>query len=458
MPSWFAKAQRILHQYIVAVSHSSITTGPDLPVRRLLSPLRQFLQIESASGGVLLVCTAVAILLANSPWASAYHHFWQTPLVVGVGPFVLDHSLEFWINDGLMVVFFFVVGLEIKREIADGELSDWRKASLPVLGAIGGMVFPALVYFVFHRTGPTQRGWGIPMATDIAFVVGIMALFGPRVPAGLKVFLLALAIADDIGAVLVIAVAYTDQLSLNWLAIGLAGLAMTVGMNCVGVRSISCYFVVGAAVWLAFLMAHVHPTVAGVILGLLTPARPLIELPALRKALDQSTDRLHGDEPAESGKQFALLEAIAWTANEAVSPLARLEHALHPIVSFMIMPVFALANAGVAIDIGRLSHPVSLAVAAGLVVGKPLGVVLLCASAVKLGFARLPANTEWKHVIAAGFLGGIGFTMAIFIAGLAFTENAAPGLLAAAKVGVIAGSLLSALIGAGLLAWATKAR
>lgn len=428
----------------------------NLPVRRLLSPLRRFLQIESASGGVLLVCAAIALIIANSPWAAAYHHLWQTPLVVGIGQFVLDQPLEFWINDGLMAIFFFVVGLEIKREIVDGELSDWRKASLPVIGAAGGMLAPALVYLTFHGLGAHPRGWGIPMATDIAFVVGIMALFGPRVPAGLKVFLLALAIADDIGAVLVIAFVYTDQVAVNWLAIGLAGLALTACMNRLGVRSLFLYVAVGMGIWLAFLAARVHPTVAGVILGLLTPAAPFIALPRMRDSLEQNLEQLADD--GQSGRQHALLEAIAWTAREAVSPLARLEHALHPIVGFIIMPIFALANAGVAIDIGWLTHPVSLGVAAGLIVGKPLGIVAFSWLAVRLGFARLPNGTAWTHIIAAGFLGGIGFTMAIFVANLAFPEVVNPDLLAASKVGVIAGTLLSAVIGAGLLAWSIKSK
>jgi NhaA family Na+:H+ antiporter len=443
-------------QYIVAVSQFSANHGSARPVERLLTPLRRFLHVESASSGVLLVCTVVALVIANSPWADVYRKFWQTHLFIGIGSFVLDRSLDFWINDGLMVVFFFVVGLEIKREIVGGELNEWRKASLPVLGAIGGMVVPALIYFVMHRSGPAQRGWAIPMATDIAFVVGILALLGSRVPAGLKVFLLALAIADDIGAVLVIALAYTDHLAMNWFFAGLAGLVVVYGMKRMGVRSTAWYFVVGIGVWLAFHLADVHPTVAGVILGLLAPSRPLINLPTIRASLDRSATHLRDDQLVDSGEQLAVLEEIAWTAKEAVSPLARLEHGLHPIVSFIIMPVFALANAGVAIDLGRLSHPVSLAIAAGLLIGKPLGIVAMCNVSVKLHLSALPEGTNWKQVVAVGFLGGIGFTMAIFIAELAFPENEVPDLLAAAKVGILTGSLLSAIIGAGLLAWATK--
>lgn len=439
------------------VSNPSNNIRPQLPVRRLFSPLRRFLQIESASGCILLVCAAIAIIIANSPWAAAYHRFWQTHLIVGIDQFVLNKPLEFWVNDGLMAIFFFVVGLEIKREIVNGELSEWRKASLPVLGAVGGMVAPALVYSSFQLFGAHPRGWGVPMATDIAFVVGIMALFGSRVPPGLKVFLLALAIADDIGAVLVIAVAYTDQLSLDWLWIGLATLALIAGMNRLGVRSVVWYVGVSIVVWLAFLAAHIHPTVAGVILGLMTPAQPLIRLSGLRDTLRDNLDRLPSHE-AETGIQQALVEEIAWTASESVSPLARLEHVLHPIVGFIIMPIFALANAGVAIDLGRLTHPISLGIAAGLFIGKPLGIVAFAWLAIKLGLAKLPNGSDWKQVLAAGFLGGIGFTMAIFIASLAFAENHLPDLLAAAKVGVLLGTVASAIVGAALLAWATRGK
>lgn len=426
-------------------------------MRRLLSPLRRFLQIESASGALLVICTIIALALTNSPWAATYYAFWQTPVVLGAGPFIINESLHFWINDVLMVIFFFVVGLEIKREIVGGELSEWRKAALPVLGAVGGMVAPASIYLLFHATGSAQRGWGIPMATDIAFVVGAMALFGRRVPAALKVFLLALAIADDIGAVLVIAIAYTQHLAAWWLCAGLVGLFVIIGLERLGVRSIKWYVFVGAWIWLAFHQAHVHPTVAGVVLGLLAPAQPLIKLPELRESLGEYTERLHGDEPAESGKQFALLEEIAWTATEAVSPLARLEHGLHQTVAFVIMPIFVLANAGVPIGLGLIGDPIALAVAAGLLFGKPIGILAVAFISVRLKLAQLPAGCGWLHVLAAGCLAGIGFTMAIFVAGLAFPEATAPKQLEAAKVGVFVGSVVSAAVGAALLAWATKA-
>jgi NhaA family Na+:H+ antiporter len=436
---------------------TTLSPRADRPVRRLLSPLRRFLEIQSAGGAILFACTVVALVVANSRYADAWHHFWQTRFVVGIGPFVLDKTLEFVVNDVLMTIFFFVVGLEIKREIVDGELNDWRKAALPVMGALGGMIFPALAYFAFHSSGPTMRGWGIPMATDIAFVVGILALFGDRVPASLKIFLLALAIADDIGAVLVIAFAYTEHLAASWLVIGLNGFVVTVVFNYLGVRSTAAYVVVGIGVWLAFFKADVHPTVAGVLFGLLTPVRPLIDLPTLRYAASANLNRLRDetDDP-DSGKQRALLGDLAWAAREAVSPLERLEHGLHPAVGFLIMPIFALANAGVAIEPARLLHPVALAVALGLIVGKPVGIFVMCLLAVRMGLARLPAGVTWKHLFAAGCLGGIGFTMAIFVAGLAFPEDQAPDLLAAAKVGTLTGSIISAVVGAGFIFWSSK--
>lgn len=427
-----------------------------LPVRQLLSPLRRFLRVQSAGGLVLLACAAVALGVANSPWAAAYRDFWHTPVVVRVGGFVLDQTLEFWVNDGLMTIFFFVVGLEIKRELVDGELHEFRKAALPVMGALGGMVAPALVYLAFHPSGPAQRGWGVPMATDIAFVVGVMALFGRRVPVGLKIFLLALAIVDDIGAVLVIAVAYTDHLLLTWVYAALAGLVLMLAMRGLGVRPVWLYVAGGAVVWYCCWRAGVHPTVAGVILGLMAPAKPLVKYGSLKSVVEDSLYRLGADETPDSERQQAILEEMAWTASEAIPPLERLERRLHPLVSFLIMPIFALANAGVVIDLSRVTDRVAWAVAAGLVIGKPLGIVAFSWLAVTLRLARLPGGVNWRLMFAAGCLGGIGFTMAIFIAGLAFKSDDAAGYLAAAKFGTLAGSVISAAVGSAVLATAGR--
>lgn len=426
-----------------------IAARRDLPIRRLLSPMRRFLEIESASGVVLLCCAALAVALANSPWAKPFSDLWHTSIGITIGSFEFHRPLEFWVNDGLMTVFFFVVGLEIKREMVSGELSEWRKAALPIFGAIGGMVAPALIYLLICRTEPMNRGWGIPMATDIAFVVGIMAAFGRRLPVGIKIFLLALAIADDIGAVLVIAVAYSHGVALNWLYIGLGGFVITVVMNLIGVRLFQLYVVAGLVIWCAFLQSEVHPTVAGVILGLLTPSTALIPMHGLREVAQDVLDQTEGDLIADTAHQRALMSNLAWTASESVSPLERLEAALHPIVAFAIMPIFALCNAGIPIEIAALRSPVALAVTAGLVLGKPLGIVSLSYFAVKLGLAKFPTGTTRWHMIAAGCLAGIGFTMAIFVAGLAFSGHAA--LLATAKAGIFLGSILSAMIGAGIL-------
>jgi NhaA family Na+:H+ antiporter len=356
------------------------------------------------------------------------------PLRVGIGDLQLNKPLLLWINDGLMTIFFFVVGLEIKREVVAGELSEFRKAILPVVAALGGMVAPAVIYLLLQWGQPAGRGWGIPMATDIAFVVGFLALLGARVPAGLKVLLLSLAIADDVGAAVVIAVVYSSDFSL--VALGCAGAVVggIVLFQRIGVRGIPAYLLLGAGLWLALLKAGVHPTMAGVILGLLTPARPWV---GDRVPLDLVTD-LFRRVSREAGRA---------DHHEIFSPVERLERALHPWVAFGIMPLFALANAGVVIAPAGLAHPVALAVAAGLVLGKPLGILLFCWIAVQAGAARLPEEINWPVLLGGGCLAGIGFTMSLFIAGLAMTGPE----LEEAKVGIVVGSAISAVLGCALL-------
>lgn len=378
-------------------------------VNRWLRPIVEFLRVESASGLALLFCAAIALAAANSPWAAGYAAVWQTPVRLAVGGFELEKPLVLWVNDGLMTLFFFVVGLEIKRELVVGELRDIRAAALPVVAALGGMIAPAAVYLLVLWGRPGAVGWGIPTATDIAFVAGFLALLGRRVPHGLRVLLVTLAIADDIGATLVIALAYTTDLSLPVLAAGVAGFGLVLILRRIGVRRLPPYVVLGAGIWLAFLKSGVHPTVAGVALGLLTPARP-------------------------------------WPG-EAVAPLDRLERALHPWVAFGVMPVFALANAGVAFDPTIGLRPLAFAVAAGLVVGKPLGIVLFSLGAVKAGVGLLPRGVTTRVVIAAGCLAGIGFTMSLFIAGLALHGVQ----LDEAKLGIVGGSAVSAAVGCSLL-------
>lgn len=424
------------------------------PIHRVTGPVQRFMQIEAASGVVLLACSVIALAVANVPaWAEPFHDFWEFSLGWNIGDWKFEKPLHFWVNDGLMTVFFFVVGLEIKREMMTGELRTVKQAALPVIAAVGGMLVPAGVYLAFGHAGPAQRGWGIPMATDIAFVVGVMAAFGKRVPFGLKIFLLSLAIADDMGAVAVIAVAYTEHVNLGWLGLAAAAMAVCVVMNQLGVRPVVAYVLVGAVGWLAMYESKVHPTIAGVLLGLLTPYRAWLNRETLRMALDDVTGRMEekheGDEmtPAD-------VTLLRYAARESVAPLQRLEDRLHPWVGFVIMPVFALANAGVAVKPETAGDPVSLAVAAGLVAGKPLGIVLFAWLAVKCGWAALPAGVNWRMMVAAGFLGGIGFTMSLFIGELAFGGE--PRLLADAKTGILLGSFVAAVVGAGLLWWGTR--
>jgi NhaA family Na+:H+ antiporter len=417
---------------------------PATPVRRLMQPLARFLEIESASGLVLLVCTVIALVVANSPWAGAWDAFWHTEARIGVGAWELQASLAHWVNDGLMTIFFFVVGLEIKRELVEGELRSLRKAALPILAAVGGMLAPAAIYLLLQGRGEGQRGWGIPMATDIAFAVGVLTLLGKRVPVGLKIFLLALAIADDIGAILVIALFYAGNLSLPSLGLAALGVAIVFAMSRVGVRSVVLYALAGAGIWLAMFHSGIHPTIAGVVLGLMTPARAWIEGLSLTDVMLDTVDRLDGEvERTHTHGRSRLVGDLTRVARETLSPLERLETSLHPWVAFGIMPIFALANAGVALQPQAATHGVALAVAVGLVLGKPLGIFVFSWLAVRLGLAQLPAGVNWKAILGAGCLGGIGFTMSLFIAGLALEET----LLDAGKIGTLAASAVSAAAG-----------
>jgi len=412
-------------------------------VDRLSEPFIRFMHVEAAGGLALLAATVIALTLANSPWEAWYHSFWETSVGIVLGGFEHVEPLKHWVDDGLMTLFFFAVGLEIKRELVFGELSDPRKALLPIIAALGGMLVPAGFYMLGVHGGPGWEGWGVPMATDIAFVVGVMALLGPRMPNGLKVLLLTLAVADDMGAVLVIAVAYSGPLGLVALAWAAAGLGLVVLMRFAGIQSFAVYTVVGAGVWYAVLNSGVHPTVAGVILGLLTPTIPMTRRGLLRDALADLRDRLRG---AREGSPRPGLDAA--------SPAERLETALHPWVAFAIMPIFALANAGVRVDPSALTTPVAMAVAAGLVLGKPIGIVLFSWLSVRAGVTRLPAGVDWRAMIGAGCLGGIGFTMSLFIAGLALQSD----LLDDAKIGILVGSTISAILGCAILIAALPSR
>jgi NhaA family Na+:H+ antiporter len=411
---------------------------PNEPIDRFTRPLARFMHVEAAGGVVLMAATIVALVLANSAAADAFLAIWKTRFAFSFGGFSMDHSIQHWINDGLMAVFFFVIGLEVKRELVIGELRELRRATLPLAAAIGGMVVPAGIYFALQGSGEASAGWGIPMATDIAFVVGCLALLGPRVPGSLRVLLLSLAIADDIGAILVIALGYTAGLDLAALALGFAGIGGVVVLARLGVRSILVYTLFGAGIWLAFHESGVHATIAGVILGLLTPAHSWVPHGRLAEISESIGQIFRGDEGNISAARH-----VERTARESVSPLIRLETLLHPWVGFFIMPLFALVNAGVPFNAAYTSSPVALAVIAGLVIGKPVGILGVSYLAVRTGLARLPEDFGWGVVAAAGSLAGIGFTMSLFIAGLALDGS----LLDEAKVGVLAGSVISGVLG-----------
>jgi NhaA family Na+:H+ antiporter len=419
---------------------------------RIARPLRRFLAIEAASSVLLLAATLVALAAANSPWRDAWAHFWHQPLALRLGSAELSLGLAHFVNDALMAIFFFVVGLEIKRELTIGELASRERAMLPVFGALGGMLVPAGLYLLLQPGGAAAAGWGIPMATDIAFAVAALALLGPRVPPGLKVFLLALAIVDDLGAVTVIAIFYTDEIRLAALAAAVLGLGLVWATRLAGVRAYAPYFVIGAGVWLATLGSGVHATVAGVMLGLMTPVHALVErrtlLERVRERAEEALVRIekatmHGNPPPEQ-----LLQEVRMLSREAQSPLEYLTHRLHPWVAFVVMPVFALANAGVPLDASTLGsaegRDVALAVAVGLVLGKPIGIALFALAAVRLRLAALPTGVTPPAIFGAGLLGGIGFTMALFITALAFGEGPLAG---AAKVGVLGASVVACVAG-----------
>ena len=430
------------------------------PARRiasaLLGPLERFLRIEASSGIVLLSAALVALAWANSPWSSAYDRLWHAPITLGVGPWISSQSLHFWINDGLMTIFFLVVGLEIRREIQQGELSEPKRAILPVAAAIGGMLVPALIYLALNTGPPSRQGWGVPMATDIAFAVGVLALLGSRVPAALRVLLLALAIIDDIGAILVIAVFYSSGIEPYGLLLSGGGIALTLAFQRLGVRRAVSYLLPGGLVWLGMLITGVHPTIAGVIMGLLTPVQTWFGSEGFLSAAGSAIEDFRHETEREDHNTHDLilpLRQIKQAEREALPPVVRIEAALHPWVAYGIMPLFALANAGV--GIGELSlgeEPamnVALGIGLGLVLGKPAGIVLLSFVTVKLGWCVLPRGTTWSGVLLVGVVAGIGFTMAIFIAGLAFPDGA---LLGAAKLAVLGASAVAGTAGV-LLGW-----
>lgn len=422
-----------------------------LVARTVAQPLQRFIRTEAAGGIVLAASAVVALVWANSTWSGAYHSLWGTEVAVGIGPFNIAEDLQHWVNDLAMALFFFVAGLEIKRELVHGQLRAIRDATLPIACAIGGMVVPAAVYLAFNAGDPTtMAGWGVPMATDIAFSIGVLALVGRRAPTALKVFMLTLAIVDDIGAVVVIAVVYSDGIRLVWLAGAVAVTVAVVVLQRSQVRWLAPYVVLAVVLWLAVFESGVHATIAGIVLGLLTPARPFHH-PAQTHAA--ATGLLEGDglddDSVDEADEAVFLD-VASVAIEGVSPLARLERKLHPWTSFVVLPLFALANAGVSFTAGggvELMSGVTLGIVVGLVVGKPVGVLVAALLATRVLGARLPDQVGWSGLTGAALLAGIGFTVSLFVAGLAFD----PPLSDRAKLAVLGASCVAGVLGAGLL-------
>ena len=418
--------------------------GPHRPVlHRLMKPIIEVLHIEAAGGVVLLAAAVAALVWANSPWQAAYESLWSTEARIEIGGLQLTEDLRHWVNDGLMVLFFFVVGLEIKTELVAGELAGVRRAALPAAAAAGGMVVPAVVYASINAAGGALEGWGVPVATDIAFAVGVVALLGRRVPQSLKIFLLALAIVDDIGAILIIAVFYTDDLAPVWLAAAVALIGVVVVMRWLRIWYLPAYILVGTAIWLTTFESGVHATVAGVALGLLAPARPLVT----REQVDRLTT--DGEEASHGSRDPGQPRNAAFLSRESQPVAEWLQDALHPWTTYIVIPLFALANAGVAFDRQMLadaaSSPVTLGVIMGLVVGKPLGIVAGAWLATRFTPAALPSEVNWRQVTGVGAVAGIGFTMSLFIAGLAFTDQGA--VFEQAKLGIFAASVVAASAG-----------
>jgi NhaA family Na+:H+ antiporter len=421
-------------------------------VERILRPFHIFAKHKLAGAVLLLVASAMAMVWANSPWAGSYKAFLHMPVTVGAGTLTLSKSLAHWINDGLMGVFFFVVGLEIKREVLAGELASLRKATLPILAAVGGMLVPAALYATLNVGHAGAHGWGIPMATDIAFALGVLALLGDRVPVGLKVFLTALAIVDDIGAIVVIALFYTEHIAVPSLAIGGVFFLLSIGANLAGVRSAVVFFILGMVAWLGFLESGVHATLAAVLMAMTIPARTRIEGAPFVARMDQllATLRETGLPQGRrllTAQQQNLLHDMEATVEEASAPLQELEHALVPLVTFLVLPLFALANAGVSLGAGLLDayqDRICLGIIAGLVLGKQLGIFGLSWIGVRVGLAELPLGVSWRDLYGVSVLGGVGFTMSLFIGGLAFGDPLQQNV---AKVGILSASLLSGVLG-----------
>ena len=419
------------------------------------NPFNQFFKLESSGSILLFAATIAALIIANSPLADIYNYLWEQPLKIGFTIFKLEKPLILWINDGLMAVFFFVIGLEIKREVLVGELNDIQKASLPIFGAIGGMIIPVALFFALHNGQEGIEGWGIPMATDIAFTLGILQMLGKRVPIGLKIFLTAFAIVDDIGAVLVIAIFYSTNI--QWTLIGIALILLVILIVLGNMRKYNKYlfYIIGFSIWLLFLKSGIHPTIAGIIVAFAVPVhRKINTFKFYRRAKDSiEVMKMNEDDIPKflTTEQRGALSNIESLTENTISPLQHLEHKLHGWVTYFIMPLFAFANAGVNIS-GEII-PLSWNIASSMVIGKALGISLIAYITIKLGWASLPKNVTFTQIIGVSFLGGLGFTMALFISGIAYTDA---GLIDGSKTGILIGSLVAGLIGYFILKYSIK--
>ena len=419
--------------------------------RRVVKPLQAFLQQEVASGLLVLGAAAAAVIWANSPWRDSYRDLWATEVGIHLGGLRLELDLQHWVNDGLMSLFFLVVGLEIKRELTTGELRDRRAATVPVVAALGGMLLPAAIYLAINAGGDGVVGWGIPMATDLAFALGVLALAARWAPVSLRPFLLTLAIVDDIGAVVVIAVFYPAGGSAAALLVALAIVLLIVGLQRIDVRAAAVYVILGVCLWIALFQGGVHPAIAGVLLGLLTPAGPFQRPRAVSEEAHRVADETV-DDPVPPDADAPQWLWLADLSREAVSPLARVEAALHPWTTSVVVPLFALANTGIVLSRSALADavtsPVTIGVLAGLVIGKSLGITLATAGLVRTGFGRLPSGVEWRHVAGVAAVAGIGFTVSLLIADLAFSGSV---LEERAKIGILMASIVAGTLGYAIL-------
>lgn len=427
----------------------------------IVNPLQKFINNSTTSGIVLFSSAFLAIIISNSPWAKQFHDLWELEFSIGFDGHFITKNIHHWINDGLMAIFFFVVGLELKREIVGGELKKPKNAILPITAAIGGMIFPAIIYLVFNPSGETSDGWGIPMATDIAFALGILYLLGDKVPLSLKIFLTALAIVDDIGAVLVIAFFYTSDISMISLATGAIFLVILIVSNLIGVRNTVYYAIIGiGGLWLAFLMSGVHATIAAVLAAMTIPADVKVTEKNYVEKMNTLINKFKNEKPNKSttvtNHQLHIIEDIRMYSKEALTPLQRLEHIMHPFVAFLIMPIFAFSNAGVSLSgdvFSQISSTVFFGVFFGLIIGKLMGVFGVVYILLKLKWVKLPDGMNKLHLLGVGFLASIGFTMSLFIGGLAFVDKT---YIAEAKMGVLFASILASIAGYFIIKLANK--